>query len=289
MTTTTAETLSVNGVVLNTLAKNISSLTGRLRAPALRTDNVTVPGRHGTIRVPNKRYEEGQIVLPMWVRGNDDNENNVGRDTFFTNVDTLTSLFRPGSGLLTVVHTLPDGSQRRCLAECTEALNLTMTGGGAYPYATFSVALRVPSVFWEDVTATSVDLAYNFNGSVTQLAGGTAPIEDAIYTCYGPFTSCTVEVRYNGAAMDDPQYFTYSGTLGTGQNLIVNSSNWKLTSGGTPFLVDYTKMFHTGSSRFLTMAPGPVGAAPQLKVTTVGGVSGTTKVNVNARRKFLVG
>lgn len=288
MTTTTAETLSVNGVVLNTLAKNITSLTGRLRAPALRTDNVTVPGRHGTLRTVNKRYEEGQIILPMWVRGNDDDEGSIGRDTFYANVDTLTQLFRPGSGLLTLIHTLPDGSQREVLAECTEAINLTMTAGGLWPYATFSVALRVPSVFWQDVNATSVDLAYNFNGNVTQLNGLTAPIEDAIYTLYGPFTSCTVEARYNGAAMDDPQYFTYSGTLGTGQTLVVNAGTWKLTGTGG-LVVDYTKMFHTGSARFLEIAPPPVGGSPQLKVTMANAVSGTSKVNVSARRKFLVG
>lgn len=288
MTTTTAETLSVNGVVLNTLAKNISSLTGRLRAPALRTDNITVPGRHGTIRVPNKRYEEGQVILPMWVRGNDDDENNVGRSTFYTNVDTLTQLFRPGAGTLTVIHTLPDGTQRRCIAECTEAINMTMTAGGEWPYATFSVALRVPSVFWEDTSTTSIDLAHNFNGSVTQLSGTTAPIEDAVFTIYGPCTSATVEARYNGGAMEDPLYFTYSGTIGTGQTLVVNSGTWKLT-GTSGLVVDYTKMFHTGSSRFLTIAPGPVGGNPQLKVTMANAVSGTSKVNVTARRKYLVG
>jgi hypothetical protein len=236
----------------------------------------------------NKRYEEGQIVLPMWVRGNDDDEASVGRETFFTNVDTLTQLFRPGAGLLTVLHTLPDGSQRRALAECTEAINLTMVSGGEWPYATFSVALRVPSVFWEDVTATSVDLAYNFSGNVTQLAGTTAPIEDAIYTISGPCTSCTVEARYDGGAMDDPQYFTYSGTIGTGQTLVVNSGTWKLTGTGG-LVVDYTKMFHTGSARFLEIPPGPIGGYPQLKVTMAGAVAGTSKVNVSARRKFLVG
>lgn len=288
MTTTTAETLIVNGVVLNTLAKNISSLTGRLRAPALRTDNVTVPGRHGTIRTPNKRYEEGQIVLPMWVKGSDDDESNYGRDIFYRNVDTLTQLFRPGAGLLTVVHTLPDGSQRRCFAECTEALNLTMTAGGAYPYATFSVALRVPSVFWEDVIPISVDLAPGFVGDVTVLSGTTAPIEDAVFKIYGPFTSCTVEARYNDGPMDDDLYFTYSGTIANGQSLTVDCSNWSLTGNGG-LVVDYTKMFHTGSSRFLTIAPGPVGGSPQLKVTMVNSVSGTSKVNLTARRKYLVG
>lgn len=288
MTTTTAETLSVNGVDLNTLAKNITSLTGRLRAPALRTDNVTVPGRHGTIRVPNKRYEEGQVVLPMWVRGSDDDENNISRTTFYQNVDTLTQLFRPGAGLLTVVHTLPDGSQRRCLAECTEAINLTMVAGGAFPYATFSVALRIPSVFWEDLSTVSADLSPTFNGEVNVLSGTTAPIEDAVFKIYGPCTSVTVEARYKGAAMDDPLYFTYSGVLGNGQTLTVDCGNWKLTGGGG-HAVDYTKLFHTGSSRFLTIPPGPVDGSPQLKVTMSNSVNGVSKVNLTARRKYLVG
>lgn len=288
MTATTTETLSVNGVVLNTLAKNIQSLTGRLRAPALRTDNVTVPGRHGTISTPNKKYEEGQIVLPMWVKGEDDDGGSVGRSQFYDNVDALDNLFRPGAGLLTVIHTLPDSSQRRCFAECTEAINLTMVAGGAYPYATFSVALRVPSVFWEDVAATSVDLVNGFNGDLTGLGGMTAPIEDAVFKVYGPCTSVTVEARYNNAAADDPMYFTYTGIIGTGQTLTIDCKTWKLTGGGG-LVIDYTKMFHTGSSPFLTILPGPVGGNPQLKVTFVGGVGGTTKVNVSARRKFLVG
>lgn len=288
MTTTTAETLSVNGVVLNTLAKNITSLTGRLRAPALRTSNITVPGRHGTIHTPNKRYEEGEVVLPMWVRGTDDDEASIGRDLFYQNVDTLTHLFRPGKGLLTVVHTLPDGSQRRCLAECTEAIDLTMTAGGAFPYATFSVALKVPSVFWEDVVPISFDMDSGFNGGVAQLSGTSAPIEDAIFTLQGPATSVMVEARYDGGPLDDPTYFTYSGNIGTGQSLIVDCGTWNLSSTGG-LVVDYTKLFHTGSSRFLTIAPGPVGEPPSLKVTMVNSVAGTSKVNLSARRKFLVG
>lgn len=288
MTATTTETLSVNGVSLNTLAKNISSLTGRLQAPSLRTDNITVPGRHGTIRIPNKKYDEGSIVLPMWVRGCDDDEGSIGRDQFYNNVDTLTQLFRPGAGMLTVLHTLADGSQRKAIAECTEAINLTMVAGGLFPYGTFSVALRVPDVFWVDTVTTSFDMVNGFNGAVTPLVGMTAPIDDAVFVIKGPCTSVQVEARYNGGAMDDPMYLIYSGTIGTGQTLTINCGNWSLT--GTGGLVpDLTKMFHTGSSRFVSIAPGPIGGAPELKVTQANGVSGTSKVTLQAQRKWLVG
>lgn len=288
MTTTTAETLTVNGVVLNTLAKNITTLTGRLRAPALRTNNVVVPGRHGSLRTVNKKYEEGQIVLPMWVMGSNDDGGDVGRETFYRNVDTLTQLFRPGSGVLEIIHTLPDGSQRRALAECTEAINLTMVAGGLYPYATFSVALTVPDAFWTDTVVTDFNMGNGFNGPVLPLLGMTAPCEDAVFTVYGPCTSVTVEARYNGSALEDPTYFTYSGTIGTGQTLKIDCGKWSLTGTGG-LVIDYTKIFHTGSSRFLSIVPGPVGASPELKVIIANGVNGTSKVNLACRRKFLVG
>jgi len=140
----TTETLSVNGVVRNTLAYNIKSLTGRLKVPPLRTENVTVPGRHGSLRTRRKFYAEGEIVLPMWVRDCNEDEAEPSRATFRENIDKLTKLFRPGSGMLELLHTLPDGSVRRALAECTEAIDFSTKGRGL---ADFSVALRVPSVF----------------------------------------------------------------------------------------------------------------------------------------------
>lgn len=289
MTATTTETLSVNGVVLNNLAYNIESLTGRLRAPAFTTANITVPGRHGTIRIPNKRYEEGQVVLPMWVMGNDVNGGTLTpRQSFFANLDTLNQLFRPGAGLLQVVHTLPDGSQRQCWAECLDAMDMTTDAGGNLVGGKFSVALRLPVPFWEDPTLQTINLGMTWNGDLGPLNGTTAPIEDSVAIITGPFTSVQLEARYNGGALDEPLYWSYSGVVGTGQTLTVDSGAWKMTGGGG-LAPDYTKLFHTGGTRWLTIPAGPVGGNPQVKLTTVGGVAGTSKVTLQARRKFLVG
>lgn len=289
MTTTTTETLSVNGVVLNTLAKNIESLTGRLRMAALRTENITVPGRHGTIRTPNKRYEEGTIVLPMWVRGTDDDGAipTTTRQQFIANVDALTQLFRPGAGLLTVIHTLPDATQRQVLAECTEAIDFSVLGGGN-PLGKFSVSLKVPSVFWQDVSASSLSLSLTLDGDLTGLAGTTAPIDDSSWVITGPFTYLKVEAKYNGSSLDDPMYFEYTGTVTTGQTLTINCDTWKLTGAGG-LVVDYSKLYHTGGARWLTLVAGPVGTPPEAKLTLTGSIGGTTTVTLNARRKFLVG
>lgn len=284
---TTTETLTVNGVVLNTLAKNIESLTGRLKIPQLRTENIAVPGRHGRLRTQRKYYEESILVLPMWVVGCDDNgvvTNN--RQQFFQNLDQLTQLFKPGNGMLEVLHTLPDGTVRRVWAEVTEAIDFS-TEGGSNPLGKFSVALKVPSVFWEDQTAQSLDMLPTQNGAITPFTGMTAPIEDAVFTITGPATNTRIEALYNGSSLDVPCWFQYAATVPAGQTLTVDCGKWTLTGGGG-YTADYSQLSHAGTPRWLTIVPGPVSGAPQLLITS-SGTTGATKVNLTAKRKYLVG
>lgn len=286
---TTQETLVVNGVVLNTLAKNVSSLTGRLKVPSRRGENITVPGRHGTLRTTRKFYDQGDIVLPMWVRGcDDDGLVTSSREEFYSNVDQLAKLFNPGDGLLEVVHTLPDGSARRAWAECTEAIDFSVSSGShGFPLGKFSVALKMPSPFWEETTVTSIDLPVGLVGSVNQLDGTTAPIDDAVFTITGPATNPRVEALYNNVTMENPTWFQYSGTVPATKTLTVDIGQWSLvgSSGYTP---DYSFLSHKGGANWLTIVPGPQEEPPQLKVTA-SSTSGATKINLQARRKFLVG
>lgn len=287
MTATTAETLSVNGVVLNTLAKNIESLTGRLHAAPIRTDNIAVPGRHGRLRTAAKFYDEGQIVLPMWVRGCDDNGlvTGAGRGQFFDNVDALTNLFRPGSGLAEMLHTLPDGSIRRAWVECTDVIDFS-TQGGNNVFGKFSVSLRVPGVFWEDLVPLSVDLLPTQNGYVSQFDGMTAPVEDSVITITGPANNCRIEAYYKGAPLDSPSWVQYA-TVGAGQTLAINCGTWQLTGTGG-LTVGYNNLTHSGASRWFTLVPGTPNNPPEVKITA-GSTTVATKINISARRKFLVG
>lgn len=281
---TTEETLSVDGVVLNTLAYNVKSLAGRLRAPGLRTENILVPGRHGTVRTRRKVYEEGQIVLPLWVRDTDVDGENPDRETFYANIDKLTKLFRPGSGLLELLHTLPDGSVRRALVESTEAMDLSTKGRGL---ADFSVALRVPSVFWEDQLPVSQDLTVPHTGPVGVLTGMTAPIDDSVITITGPITAPRVEALMEGLPLDKPVWFRYAGTILEGQTLTVNCGDWTLTGGGG-HVVDYSHLTHAGDARWLVIEAGPVDTVPGLGLSG-SNTGASTKINLMARRKYLVG
>jgi hypothetical protein len=288
MTVTTAETLSVSGVILNTLAKNIESISGRMKVAAIRTDNLIVPGRHGRLHTTQKYYDEGQIVLPMWVVGTDDNGNvpTSRRAQFYANVDALSALFRPGQGLLEVLHTLPDGSTRRAWCEVTEVIDFSVMGGGM-PLGKFSVAMRVPAVFWEDQTPTSLDMLMTQNGNITPFAGMTAPIEDGVFTITGPATNPRVEALYNGVPLTTPNWFQYSGTIPAGQTLKVDCANWVLTGGGG-FVPNYANFSHAGASRWLIILPPPPSGVPGLKITATS-TTGASKVNLTAKRKYLVG
>jgi hypothetical protein len=287
MTATTAETLTIDGVLLNTYAKNIESLTGRLRAAAIRTDNIAVPGRHGRLRTTAKFYDEGQIVLPMWVKGCDDNGEipDSARIQFFKNLDVLSNLFHPGNGMMEMLHTLPDNTVRRAWVECTEVIDFATMGGGN-PLGKFSVSLRVPGVFWEDQLARAVDLSPTQNGYVTTFDGMTAPVEDSVITITGPAVNCKLEAYYNGLPLENPSWVQYS-LVSAGQKLVIDCGKWSLvgTGGLTP---SYTSLTHAGGTRWFTLVPGTPHNPPEVKVT-VTNTTGATRINLSARRKFLVG
>lgn len=286
MTATTAETLSVNGVVLNTFAKNIESLTGRLKVAPIRTDNISVPGRHGRLRTLGKFYDEGTIVLPMWVRGVDDDGvvQTTNRQHFFDNIDALTNLFHPGSGLMEMLHTLPDGSVRRAWVECTESIDFTTMGG---PLGKFSVSLRVPSVFWEDQNPQVAEMLPTQNGHVTEFDGMTAPMEDGVLTIIGPVTTCKIESLYNSAPLENPTWVQYTGPIGAGQTLEIDCSTWTLV-GTDGLVVDYSLLVHSNASSWFTLVPGIPTQPPEVKITAFG-ATGATKITLAGRRKFLVG
>lgn len=294
MTVTTSETLSVNGVILNTLAYNIESLTGRLKMPKMRTENIEVPGRHGSIRVKQKKYEQNQIILPMWVRGCDvDGQvpfSSTRRAEFFKNLDTLTRLFTNlgGAGLLDIRHTLADGSVRQCFAEVLEAIDFSTRG--VNPLGKFSVALDIPDVFWRDVNLTLVNVPVPTSPTlttVTQLAGATAPMEEIAFNLNGPMTNPRIEAYYNNLALETPIWFQYSGAITAGQSLTVDCVNWKL-SGSGGLTVDYSLFSHSGSARWMSLIPGPLGAGPQFRFTGTA-LTGASNVAIQAYRKFLVG
>lgn len=288
MVNTTTELLTVDGVVLNTLAKNIDSLTGRLRVAGLRGENAQVPGRHGTIWSRTKVYDEGEITLPMWVAGcNDDGEipsGQTSRKLFYTNLDKLTNLFGYKNRLLDVRHRLPSGVWRQALCEVVESYDFTTDA--VNPIGRFSVVLKVPEVFFRDVdTSTSVRAIVSSGVlDLEEFVGATAPMEDMVFQITGPVTNFKMKAIESGVEMAPEVSFEYQAAIPAGQTLTVNSSTWTLTGGGG-LVVDYSKAVHKGTPRYMVIMPD---ALPRIAISG-SAVTGASELSITGRRKFLVG
>lgn len=278
MVQTTVEKFSVDGVNLNTLAKNISSLTGRLRAPAFRTGNVVLPGSHGEAWIPNKKFQANTLTLPMWVVGcNDDGEIPTGstkRREFFKRVNELVALFKSPE-LLDVQWVQADGSVRQCYAEALDVLDFTVD---ASPTGLVGVVLTIPSAFWQDLT----DKTQTFSGAIstatpTNFQGGSAPMEDLVYRIGGPWTNPE-------ATFSDGTWFRYNAAIPAGQTLVVDCGEWTLTGEGG-MVPDYSKLEHDGEDGVWGALPASA-AAIELSGSAR---TGATSFIITGKRKFLVG
>lgn len=283
MVSTTVETLTVDGVNLKTLAKNIQTLAATLRSPGKRGANAIVAQRDGSLWTPYKPNEEGLVVLPMWVLGcDDDGAIPVGssdRKEFFKRVDELTHLFDKDYALLDVRHTLPDGTVRQALCECVESLDFTTQG--ASPIGLVSVALANPAAFWQDVANTTQASSLVGGAPWVWASGGTAPVNDGTYTITGPITTARVTDPTSGA------YVEYSAVVAAGQNLIINAGTFVVT--GTGGLVpDLTKISYSATgNRLMRMTPDPT---RQYRVSLTGtGTTAATQLSISGKRKYKVG
>jgi hypothetical protein len=278
MVTTTSEILTINGTVMNTLARNVSSLTGRLRVPGRRTKNLDVPGKHGKLYVPNKKFQAGMVTLPIWVAGcNDDGDipgGSTARREFYKRVDELVTLFGVGT-LLDIRHTLPDGSIRQTFGEVLDMFDFTTD---AAPTGKVTVVLELPDTFWQDVNTTTQSLVgTGATLNPTNFAGGSAPIEDMVYDFLGPWTN-------PGVTFADGSFFQYSAALAAGNVLKVDSGQWELTRTGGP-AADYGVFTHDGGDAVWGAFPANAG------ILTMRGTARTTSssLTLTGRRKYLVG
>jgi len=291
MTATTAETVTVDGLVLNTLAYNISTRAGRYTTPDVRTKNIELPGRHGTLTVRSKRFQQGVIVLSMWVRGaNSDGfmpTSDLQSRIFQQNLDLLMQVFTRKSGLLDVRQTLPDGSVRQCFAEVLAAID--PQSKSTRPMAAFSVALTIPAAFWQDlnpITYTSTaGLTSSQTLTLSPFIGATAPMDDLVWTIAGAATNPKIQALESGSPLSVDTWMQYNNTIPDFKSLTVDCSSWGV-SGVAGFSPSTADVSHAGASTFMSLQPGPQNTAPQVK-WTASGVDSSTQLTVTGRRKYV--
>lgn len=278
-----SETLTVDGVNLKTLAKNVETLAATLRTPPVRNENVPIPSRHGRIRT-RKVFDENVLAWPMWVIGcNDDGSIPAGsteRATFYRNLDALTRLFGKRTGTLDIRHTLPDGSVRQAFGEVLEEIDFSTFGDP--PTGKFSVAMRIPDAFWRDLNAVQSAPAIARGATVVlpELSGGSAPSMEAVITIPGPGTNVRITDVVSGT------WFQINRQLAAGETATIDLGTWAASVGAASIIPQIT--YGGGSSRFLELTPDPVTGNVSVRLDANADWAGQA-VTFSGRRRYLVG
>ncbi|RTL65903.1 MAG: hypothetical protein EKK42_20370 [Pseudonocardiaceae bacterium] len=271
-----SESLSVNGVQLDSRCYSLSDISGIMGSPARRGENIVIPGRDGELVRPNKRYDASDLVLKLSVSGSlADGSIPSGSDPereFFKRRDELTSLFNASTVVL--VHTLPDGSQRQAVCEVRDVIPWERVK--AAPSADASVALRVVGAFWSDVTPVSqtFTVASGTSVNLTNFAGATAPMSDLVLT-FGAGNNPTLS--------QGNRFFKYGAVISSGRQLQVNCADWSLGIGtGTAWSPNRAVIEYNPGPNYFTLDP-----SVSLSVSLVHTGGGSMSCTISGYRKYL--
>lgn len=274
------------------VAQGVEGVTGLMRVPEKRGGNLIIPGAHGELHIPGKKSSAASLVLPLWVRGVNPNGTIPGQSdaaarlAFHDNLRELMGLFVVDE-LVTIRHTLSDGSAREIVGEVTDAIEPELLNAGRNTLGRFTVGINCGDPFWADVAA-SEETVTSTAGIVplAAFAGASAPMEDLVVT-FGPSLNPRLAQPSTGLHME------YGGLISAGQSLIVDTSDdpvtgWSLAStGGLEW--DYRQLSypqnHTRTtSRWFALAPER--GAPSVQFTHTG--AGAATATISGRRKYKI-
>ena len=295
MTNTSQFPATFDGVRLDTLAYNIETISGEDLIPGVRSNDIALPGRHGSVPILGKKFDNSRYIQSMWVNGcNVDGTLPpvLRRNEFRKNLDTLKALFGKRNALITVLADIGDGTKREAFAQCLSTVDFSVSG--VNPLGRFVVELDIPAVFWRDTADVDFDsltgVTTSFAVNLATYAGATGIMEDLYIVIDGP---CNAPKLIDNAT---GHYVQYTGNLTAGQQWVVNTTLWTSKVGaGIAFTQSGTDQTaatvfsgqHT--PRYFAVSPVPTSQAtgPQLTFTNTGSSSAATRVRVRGRRKFL--
>jgi len=273
------EGLTIGGVNVSTYAVRVIDLSGLLRVPERRGENLPMPGRHGNLRVPRKRYNGREMALEFWIRGAqpDGTVPANPKAQFYTNLRTLGQII--GQDLVTLVHTLPDGTTRRIDAEALTAVDAMRYKAG--DLGKVSVAFTSAAAFWEASAPTTIgpfSLTAGGTRQLTELADCDAPIDDATIT-FGPATNPVLTCVGSGS------FLAYDELIASGRSVALDASAWSgVGAGGLTY--DRAKVrSDPRDGGWFCLDPAPGG--PTVRLDHTGG--GSAPVTITARKKWLFG
>ena len=257
---------------------------GMLTVPAKRGSNLVVPGTHGELHIPAKKYGAANLVLQMWVRGvNPDGTipaDGDARRVFVENLRELVAIFTVDEQV-TLRHTLSDGSAREITGEVTDVIEPDITGWGRWSLGRFAVGLNCAHPFWSDPDPVQSFAASGAPTLLTEFAGMTAPVEDLLIT-FGPQSNPRLEQPSTGI------WVRINRVIEPGQTITIDTSTWEVygTGGVAGGLYEDLEYGGRGTTRWFALSPEPSGA-PIVELTETSGGGGT--VTITGKRKYKIG
>lgn len=284
---------SVDGVSLNDSVGRwfLEVSTSRRSLPAVRVTNVSTPRRHGDGFIPGDTFDSTRVGLSLIVTDKDALGVSGGAVQAERNLEYLTALFLRTDRLLRVVqHTGPSES-RTALGRVTAAAEPTASTPLLDRYRLHFV-LSIPSVFWSDPAGPVVSQgpAATVTGvlALPLLAGGSAPITDAIIRFKGPFNGVVaVSDPTSGAAL------SWEGTLTATQYVFLNADTLKahISTSATAWTTgtDATSGLDYPPPGPLVLTPSALagGVSYSLNYSRPAVLASADAVGVRAERRFL--
>lgn len=272
MTNTTPTYWDVDGVSLQTYAKNIESLGPRLTPPPLRGENELIPFALGRRWVP-KVVDSRVIPLAMWVRGyNDDGSRPSDQPRkFYENWEALVNLlWTPGKQINLTKRFYHAGILRTATAkaEFVGGFEPKMIGRSG---AKFVVDLELADPYFYDAETQTFNLT---NGDQNITVFGNAKTYRIFATINGSRTNAKIISR----TVEPDVQFEYYREVPTGDYASIDVQNFSVahTTAVGPDFEGSGFIRHTGDAYWLALQPG-------VNVVNLSSTAGTGTVQLQVK------
>lgn len=259
--------------------------TGVRVLPAKRTASITYPGVDGETFETGAPFVPGAVSIRMYVEGTD-------HEDFMANLEFVNGLFLQRHKLLELRHDYNEAgtNSRHAFVTFSSSAEPSLMDGGAKK-ATIQYNGTIPGAFWRSsafvthtspattITPTQIEL--------TALAGGNAPITDALIQVKGAFSAFTITEPTSGDSV------TLSFAATATQYFLIDTAKWRVYNTtanswvpGTEIATGWT--CNRGRGSMISFEPKVSSGALKYYLThSATNPSSSPNVTVRAKKSFL--
>lgn len=258
--------------------------TGIRVIPAKRSPNISYPGYDGDAFIPGGTFVPGKIFIRMFVRGDT-------HEQFMLNLEFLNGLFLQRSRVLTLRHDYNEAGTNPRFTDVSFSAGTEPELQDGAKSAFVDYIGDLPATFWRGANTVDAVTPATTTSSVQvellALAGGNAPVHDAIIRVKGAFTSYTFSCAVTGHTI------TINTALAATEYIIINTAWWtarKVTTdtwtGGTN--VDHLVTSSRGMGTMISFEPMISGGSLKYFVKhSATGPSGSPNMIVRGFKHYL--